>query len=77
MYRLTHTKDDQSYGTGLSQATKLKIEELKRLAYKYPQYHSNPDEIIRWAILCTINGDNKILNDKLEQLHNIDSLAKF
>jgi hypothetical protein len=28
--------DDQKYGTGLSQETKLKIEELKRLVYKYP-----------------------------------------
>ena len=43
------TMDDQSYGTGLSQETILKIRELKRLVYKYPQYCPNADEIIRWA----------------------------
>ena len=47
------------------------------LVYKYPQYHTNPDAIIRLAIYNSINGDNTLLDDKLEQLRTIDSLAKF
>jgi hypothetical protein len=41
---------DQSYGTGLSQDTIVKIEEVKRLMDKYPKHHGNPDGIIQWAI---------------------------
>ena len=69
--------DDQRYVTGLSQETIQKIQELKRLMNKYPQYHTNPDGIIRLAIYNSINGDNTLLDDKLEQLRTIDSLAKF
>ena len=54
--------DDQGYGTGLSPQTNLKIEELKMLLYKYPQYHPNPHGIITWAIHSSINGDNKFLD---------------
>ncbi|MGC2684689.1 MAG: hypothetical protein WA323_22745 [Candidatus Nitrosopolaris sp.] len=68
-----HTTDYQSFGTGLSQGTTQKIDELKRLVYKYRQYQNNdPDEIIKWAVHWSINGDNKILDDKLEQLRIID-----
>jgi hypothetical protein len=68
--------DDQSYRTGLSRETKL--EELKRLVYKYPQYHNyDPDAIVNWASYCSSNGDNKFLDDKLEQLRSIDSLANL
>lgn len=77
MYRPTHTANDQRYGTGLSQQTILKIEELKRLVNKYPRYHTNPDEIVKSAIHRCINGDNKFLNEKLEQLRGIDSLANI
>ena len=55
----------------------LKIQELKTLMNKYPKYHTNPDDIIRWAIYNSINGDNRLLDDKLEQLRTIDSLAKY
>ena len=71
------TMEDQKYGPGLSRETTLKIEELKRLMNKYPQYHENPDGIIRLAIYNSINGDNTLLDDKLEQLRTIDSLAKY
>ncbi|MGB8938002.1 MAG: hypothetical protein WCC17_23170 [Candidatus Nitrosopolaris sp.] len=64
--------DDQNFGTGLSLDNILKIGELKRLVNKYPQYHTNPDDIIRWAIYHSINGDNTLLDDKLEQLRTID-----
>jgi hypothetical protein len=71
--------DHQSYGTSLSDTTttKLKIDELNRLMNKYPNYHMNPDVIIQWAIHSSFNGDNKFLDDKLEQLRTIDSLAKY
>jgi hypothetical protein len=77
IYRPPATMDDQSFGTGLSHETKLKIEELKRLMYKYSQYLTNPNGIIKWAIYWSIKGDNKPLDEKLEQLRRIDSLAGF
>jgi hypothetical protein len=78
LYRRTPTTDVQSYGIGLSQETRLKIEELKKLVYKYPQHHNNkPDEIVNWAIYCSVNGDDKFLDDKLEQLRSFDSLANI
>jgi hypothetical protein len=61
--------DDQSFGTGLSETTttKLKIEELKRLVYKYSQYQNNdPEEIVKLAVYNCINGDNTLLDDKLD-----------
>ena len=36
---------------------------------------ANPDGIIKWVVYCSSNGDDKFLNDKLEQLRSIDSLA--
>jgi hypothetical protein len=74
MYRPMPAADGQSYGTGLSQED-LKIQELKLLMNKYPKYHVNPDVIIQWAIHSSFNGDNTFLDDKLEQLRTIDSLA--
>ncbi|MGB6526855.1 MAG: hypothetical protein WBF33_01990 [Candidatus Nitrosopolaris sp.] len=67
------TMNDQRYEPGLSLDNILKIGELKRLVNKYPQYHTNPDGIIRLAIYNSINGDNKPLDEKLEQLRRIDS----
>ena len=66
-----------SHVTGLSQGAVQKIQEFKVLMNKYPQYHTNPDAIIRLAIYNSINGDNTLLDQKLEQLRTIDSLAKF
>jgi len=64
--------DDQNYGTGLSRETKL--EELKRLVYKYPQFHNNgPDEIVVYAAYWSLNDDNKFLDEILEELRSIDS----
>ena len=53
MYLPRQIMNDQSYGTGLSETTttKLKIEELKRLVYKYHRYQNNdPDEIVRLVV---------------------------
>jgi len=74
MYGPMPSIDDQSNGTGLSQSTQkvLRIEELMN---RYSQYYRNPDGIIRLAIFNSINGDNKLLDQILEQLHGIDSLA--
>lgn len=65
----------QSHGTGLSPETMLKTEQLKRLVYKYPQSCPNADGILKLAIYNSINGDDTLLDDKLEQLRTIDSLA--
>ena len=74
IYPPTPMMDDRSHGRGLSPETILKIEQMKRLVYKYPQYQNNdPDGIIRWAIYNSSNGDNTLLDNKLEQLRVIDS----
>ncbi|MGB8937677.1 MAG: hypothetical protein WCC17_21515 [Candidatus Nitrosopolaris sp.] len=66
--------DEQSFGTGLSHDTIVKIEELKRLLNKYSQYQNyDPDEIVRWAINGAVKGDNQFLDKKLEQLRIIES----
>jgi hypothetical protein len=73
-----HTMDDQRNGPGLSQGTILKIEQLRRLLNKYPQYQNNdPDEIVRLVVFYCMNGDYTLLDDKLEQLRTIDSLANI
>jgi hypothetical protein len=70
IHRPLPTMDDQS---SLSQEKILKIEELKRLVYKYRQYHNNdPDEIVKWAINGALKGDNQFLDKKLEQPRIID-----
>jgi hypothetical protein len=68
-----NTIHDQSYGTGLSQETTHKINELKRLVYKYRQYQNiDPDEIVKWAINGALKGDTQFLDKKLEQLQMIE-----
>jgi hypothetical protein len=69
MYRSRQIMDE-SYGTSLSQGTIQKIEELKRLVNKYPQYC--PDGLLQWIIISCNNGDTQLLDDKLEQLRTID-----
>jgi hypothetical protein len=71
----TPTMEDQKYGSGLSRL--LKIEELKRLMSKHFQYHENPDGVIRLAVYNSINGDDTILDDKLEQLRSIDRFVNL
>jgi len=62
-------------GTGLSQDTIQKIQELKRLLNKYPQYHNiDPDEIVRLVVYYCINGDKQPLDEKLEQLGRLEGI---
>jgi hypothetical protein len=68
--------DTTNYRGTLSQETILKIQELKRLVYKYVQYHSNPDGVIKCVTHFSINGDNTLLDEKLGQLRTIDSISK-
>jgi hypothetical protein len=50
--------DDQGNRPGLSQGTILKIEQLRILLNKYPQYQNNdPNEIVRLVVFYCINGD--------------------
>jgi hypothetical protein len=62
----------EDHGTGLSQGKIQKIHELKLPMNKHPQYHLNPDGIIRLAIFNSINGDDSLLNGKLQQLRIMD-----
>jgi hypothetical protein len=62
----------EDHGTGLSQGKIQKIQELKLLMNKHPQYHLNPDGTIRLAIFNSINGDDKLLGDELQQLRIMD-----
>jgi hypothetical protein len=61
---------DESYGTSLPRSAIQKIQELKVLVNKYPQYC--PDGLLQWIIISCVNGDNQLLDDKLEQLRTID-----
>jgi hypothetical protein len=66
--------DVQKYATSLTPETTHKINELKRLVYKYRQYqNSDPDEIVRLVVYNCINGDDTLLDNKLEQLRTIES----
>jgi len=67
------TADGQSYRTSLSWGSVQKIQELKGLMNRYSYYHTNPDDIIKFAIYNSINGDDTLLDDKLEQLRSLDS----
>jgi hypothetical protein len=60
--QLMNTTDDEETTTTLSHETRLKIEELKRLVYKYPQYHSNPGGVIA----CVIHFCNEVCGRKKE-----------
>jgi hypothetical protein len=68
-----HIDTSNDDGT-LSQETMLKIQELKRLVHRY---HSNPDAVIKCVTYFSINGDNTILDEKLEQLRSIDAISKY
>jgi hypothetical protein len=72
-----NTADHEKTTTVLSQETVLKIEELKRLIYKYPQYHRNPGAVINCIIYYCSNGDNTLLDEKLEQLRMFDNAAGY
>ena len=45
------------------------------LVYRYPIY-SNPDGVLKCATYFSINGDNTILDEKLDQLRTIDAINK-
>jgi len=77
MYRHMPTTDGQSYGTGLSWGSVQKIQELKGLMNKYSAYHTNPDDIIRFAIFNSINGDDTLLDGMVEQLRSIHAISKI
>jgi hypothetical protein len=68
---------DDEKTTILSQETILKIEELKRLIYKYPQCHYNPGAVISCVIYFCNDGDNTLLDEKLEQLRTFDTLRGY
>ena len=71
------TDDEEKTTTALSQETRFKIEELKRLVYKYPQYHRNPGAVINCVIYYCSNGDNTLLDEKLEQLRILDGAMGY
>ncbi len=72
-----NTREDEETTLTLSRETTLKIEELKRLVYKYPQYHRNPVAVITCIIYYCSNGDNTLLDEKLEQLRTFDSAIGY
>jgi hypothetical protein len=71
-----NTTDDEGT-TALSQETTLKIAELKRLIHRYPQYHHNPAVVINCVIHFCNDGDNTLLDEKLEQLRTFDSAMGY
>ena len=75
IYPARQILDYQSYGTSLPEGAIQKIQELQRLVKKYPQYC--PDGLLQWIIISCNNGDNQLLEEKLEQLCTINRLAKY
>jgi len=68
---------DEEETTTLSRETILKIQELKRLLYRYSQYHRNPGAVVNCIVYYCNNGDNSLLDEKLEQLRSIDAISKY
>jgi len=68
---------DNEQTTTLSRETVLKIEELKRLMYRYSQYHHNPGAVVNCIVYYCNNGDNILLDEKLEQLRSIDAIGTY
>jgi hypothetical protein len=71
----THYINTNSQGNIQPQDNILKIQELKRLMYKYPQYHSNPDLVLKCATLSSFNGDNTLLDEWLERFRTVDAIT--
>jgi len=71
----THNTTNDEQTTTLTQEKTLK-RLLKRLTSKYSHYHLNPDGFIKCVTYLTINGDNTLLDEKLEQLRRIDAINK-
>jgi len=71
------TTDNEQTITTLSQETILKIKELKKLVYRYHQYHPNPAAVITCVIHFCNDGDNTILDEKLEQLRTFDRAMEY
>jgi hypothetical protein len=67
-----HKTNDQ----GTPQESILKIQELKRLLYRYPQCYSNPDVILKCAAFYSVNGDNTLLDEWLERFRTVDAISK-
>ncbi|MFZ0510786.1 MAG: hypothetical protein WAM14_04195 [Candidatus Nitrosopolaris sp.] len=74
--RISEPIEKTNHQGTLSQETIIKIQELKRLLYRYPIF-SNPDGIIKCVTHFSIKGDNTILDEKLEQLRSIDAINKY
>jgi hypothetical protein len=74
--RISQPIDTRNNQGTLSEETILEIQELKRLMYKYPQYHSNPDVVIKCVTHFSINGDNTLLDEWLERFRTIDAISK-
>ena len=68
----TTMTNEGTLSLSLSQQTAPKIRELKKLMHRYPIF-PNPDMVIQCVTHFSINGDNTILDEKLEQLRWLDS----
>src|SRR5215472_15152187 len=64
---------DDEQTTTLTHETILKIQELKKLGHRYSQCYHNPGAVINCIVYYCNNGDDTLLDEKLEQLRNIDS----
>jgi len=73
----THITTDDEQTTTLTQETTLKIQELKKLVYRYPQYHRYPAAVISCVIHFCNNGDNTLLEEKLEELRTFHRAMGF
>jgi hypothetical protein len=71
--RIPQPIDTRNNQGTLSEETILKIQELKKLMYKY---HSNPDAFVKCATYYSTNGDNTLLDEWLERFRTFDAISK-
>ena len=74
--RISQPIDTSNDEGTLSQETILKIQELKRLIHRYPQYLRNPDAVIKCATYWSINSDDKVLDEMLEKFRMISNFMR-
>ena len=72
----TTTNDNGTLSVSLSQQTQPKIRELRKLMHRYPIF-PNPDMVIQCITHFSMNGDNSVLDEKLEQLRWLDSAMGY
>jgi hypothetical protein len=74
--RISEPIEKTNHQGPISQETLLKIQEVKRLVNQYPQDSGADAFVRRCATFYSINGDNTILDEMLQNLRMISNFRK-